>query len=409
MNLGDVFASVAWKRLAGVDLPDRGSNQHELNGTSSLKDFFQTGDLIRGEVEWYALSDDRETEREQGTFTFYDARARSNARTQRSEWRLYYSGSFLERAKEGDLLVLARDHRGKTHAILAQADSGWFRALHVLFDIQRQESQRFRVQDTATLQREEIEFLRKRIIDELELADFRATEVIPSDNDLISMHFSSGGTLMFPTTAEMSRLARSLTTVDPIGDPDGALIGWLQREEQLFRALEQRVLDERLANRFTSTEDFLSFSLSVQNRRKSRAGHALENHLAALFSANSLEYERGIRTEGNNRPDFVFPSEHAYHDRSIDDSCLLMLGAKTTCKDRWRQVLTEADRVHKKHLCTLEISISANQTTEMGSHGLTLVIPAALHRTYSESQQQRITSVADFISLAADVQRGRQW
>ena len=26
-----------------------------------------------------------------------------------------------------------------------------------------------------------------------------------------------------------------------------------------------------------------------------------------------------------------------------------MLGVKTTCKDRWRQVLSEADRIPQKH------------------------------------------------------------
>jgi hypothetical protein len=30
-----------------------------------------------------------------------------------------------------------------------------------------------------------------------------------------------------------------------------------------------------------------------------------------------------------------------------------MLGVKTTCSDRWRQVLAEADRIQLKHLLTL--------------------------------------------------------
>ena len=37
---------------------------------------------------------------------------------------------------------------------------------------------------------------------------------------------------------------------------------------------------------------------------------------------------------------------------------------KSTCKDRWRQVLSEADRIPNKHLFTLEAAISENQTSK---------------------------------------------
>ena len=44
---------------------------------------------------------------------------------------------------------------------------------------------------------------------------------------------------------------------------------------------------ERLKQGFVSedgvdVDDFIRFSLSVQNRRKSRAGHAFENHVEKL-------------------------------------------------------------------------------------------------------------------------------
>lgn len=35
-----------------------------------------------------------------------------------------------------------------------------------------------------------------------------------------------------------------------------------------------------------------------------------------------------------------------------------MLGAKTTIKERWRQVLEEANRIERKHLITLEPAVS---------------------------------------------------
>ena len=45
---------------------------------------------------------------------------------------------------------------------------------------------------------------------------------------------------------------------------------------------------------------------------------------------------------------------------------------KSTCKDRWRQVLTEADRIEKKYLFTLEAAISNNQTDEMQAKNVQL-------------------------------------
>lgn len=52
-----------------------------------------------------------------------------------------------------------------------------------------------------------------------------------------------------------------------------------------------------------------------------------------------------------------------------------MLGAKTTCKDRWCQVLNEADRIPNKHLFTLQRGVTRNQLQEMKDEHLTLVVP----------------------------------
>lgn len=75
-----------------------------------------------------------------------------------------------------------------------------------------------------------------------------------------------------------------------------------------------------------------------------------------------------------------------------------MLGAKTTAKDRWRQVLEEADRIKRKHLITLEGAISENQTNEMKSRMLQLVVPKEIQETYTTEQQSWLYSVADFLA-----------
>lgn len=171
----------------------------------------------------------------------------------------------------------------------------------------------------------------------------------------------------------------------------------------MFRLLEYYIVADRLqkgfwSNRKADVEGFIKFSLSVQNRRKARTGYALENHIAWIFDNCNIQYSRGAITENRNKPDFLFPGKKEYHNSSFPTENLSMLGVKSTCKDRWRQVLSEAGRIRKKHLLTLESGISRNQTNEMTSKHLRLVIPKPLHATYKLEQQKQLFTLADFIA-----------
>jgi hypothetical protein len=76
-----------------------------------------------------------------------------------------------------------------------------------------------------------------------------------------------------------------------------------------------------------------------------------------------------------------------------------MLGSKSTLKDRWRQVLAEAERIADKHLLTLEQSISEPQTDEMRAKRLQLVVPKSLHATFKPAQQEWLMDLEAFIDL----------
>lgn len=183
-------------------------------------------------------------------------------------------------------------------------------------------------------------------------------------------------------------------------------MAWMDHEEKLFRLYERHLVQERLGAGFgkngDDVDEFISYSLSVQNRRKSRVGHAFEGHLDCLFRAHGLVFQQGRGkgnvTENNAKPDFMFPSFAAYHDPDFPAEKLLMLGAKTTCKDRWRQVLSEAARIHRKYLITLEAAISEAQTQEMESHSLQLVIPESIQPTYSTAQRESLLNVSALIN-----------
>ncbi len=401
MEMADVFSSIAYKELVQVDLPKRdsnepdlpkrGSNQHEINGTAALRKFFRTSEKVAGSIKWFYFADDRETLNSDGEFTFYDARAKSAERTGRTEWHLYYKGDFLNNAEIGDLFVLAKTHQNEIYGLVFQKDSGWFRAASVLFEVAAPRKQLVLIPD-ETLQKQTIEYTKRRILEELQL-----DIVIPSaerDRQLVIDRFNH----TFPSTKEMSQFAREHTEVDP-NNWDATLIKWLNREEELFFALEQVIVGERLIRGFHSVDEFVQYSLSVHNRRKSRMGYSLEHQLAALFDANHIRYDRQVRTEGKNKPDFIFPGKPEYHDPQFDSSLLVMLGSKSTLKERWRQILTEANRIPHKHLCTLETGISTAQTNEMQLKQVTLVIPLELHSTFTAEQQNTILSVDDFLDF----------
>ena len=187
-------------------------------------------------------------------------------------------------------------------------------------------------------------------------------------------------------------------------DPDAALMVWMEKEEALFRQFERHIVEDRLKEGFVNSagadvDGFLKFSLSVQNRRKSRVGLALENHLEEVFCEQGTRFVRGAKTENRAKPDFLFPGIEEYHDETFPDAHLAMLGVKSTCKDRWRQILPEADRIRDKHLLTLEPGISENQTAEMQALDVQLVLPRSLHETYRPAQQSWLMNLEEFLKL----------
>ena len=76
----------------------------------------------------------------------------------------------------------------------------------------------------------------------------------------------------------------------------------------------------------------------------------------------------------------------------------MMLAVRTTARDRWRQVVTEADRVETKHLLTVQRGVSENQFREMVGAGVKLVVPAPLVHQYPRSIQPHLQTLESFIA-----------
>ncbi len=217
----------------------------------------------------------------------------------------------------------------------------------------------------------------------------------------------------FPSSELMSAAARRIQ--DTVFDhqefictnPDRKLLDWTEVEYRLFRALEYARYGEMITRGFSTVEDFIATANQVLNRRKSRAGKSLEHHLAAIFDGNNITYQSQAVTEGNKKPDFLFPSQAAYHDAAFPTDRLISLAAKTTCKDRWRQVINEADRLRgrRKFLCTLQQGISAAQMDEMESEQVVLVVPKPYIQTYPKDRQERIWTVGKFVQFVRETER----
>lgn len=396
-ELSDWLIGAAAKLLSEVEINPHRSHQHEFQGTALVRGFLgDTSDRRSMPARFVYLEDDvTPILVEDAWVTYYDSRANQPHRS--SEYRIYYPDNDVIRAGvAGDLFIFAALRDGSALVVIARAGSTYASQALYLLGVSAPTSS-FTIAEQSSLDAELTPVNAEVLLD---LFGIDAAFDDTAEFEAAILGFGSG----FPGTAAVSSAARELVTgADPIGDPDGTLLTWWETEYRLFRALERRVVEGRLAEGFhgaTAVEDFLSFSLSVQNRRKSRSGQAFENHLAALFNVHRLRYERGAVTERNARPDFLFPSRRAYFDISFPADRLRMLGAKTTAKDRWRQVLTEADRVRSKHLITLEPAISERQTDEMRSLGVQLVVPRGIQATYTPSQRAWIWSLQDFIEDA---------
>lgn len=216
----------------------------------------------------------------------------------------------------------------------------------------------------------------------------------------------------FPISEVMSAAARDIQNkvynhLEYIRtNPDRKIIEWTNMEYALFRAIEHSRYGETISKGFATVDDFITMANMVLNRRKSRAGKSLEHHLAAVFDGNEIKYTAQAVTEGNKKPNFIFPSQAAYHNISFPTEKLISLAAKTTCKDRWRQVINEADRLRgkPKYLCTLQQGISPAQMDEMQAENVILVVPQPYIAAFPRDRQDRIWSLLKFINYVREIE-----
>ena len=205
----------------------------------------------------------------------------------------------------------------------------------------------------------------------------------------------------FPSGDEILKKAVELSPRHRELDPDSRLLARRKCEYQVFRSIEEAVELPGIRAGFDNIDGFAARAQSILQRRKVRSGRSLELHVRQIFREERLRedhhFSYGADSEPGRKPDFLFPSQAHYRDPDFPATRLRMLAVKTTCKDRWRQVLNEAARIPAKHLLTLQEGVSENQFREMSESGVRLVVPESHVKRFPGKIRSELTTLHGFI------------
>ncbi len=227
-------------------------------------------------------------------------------------------------------------------------------------------------------------------------------EIVEDIDDCLDRHFRafSASQESFPSTTAFSGQALAAVK-DCVREfvresADKRLLRLMDAEYRLFKMVERRLCQNDVQRLFKSIDDFLATAATIMNRRKARAGRSLENHVEHILREAAIPFD--VRPDIDGKPDIIIPGKVAYDDLRYPVEKLIMVGVKTTCKDRWRQVLNEAKRIKMKHLLTMQPGISGAQLNEMHEANVSLIVPEAFHKDYPSGSAMRLLTVEHFVT-----------
>lgn len=406
--LSDHFDGVAFKYLSEVEINSATSNQHEFNGVDALIDILgPTSEKKFYTASFFWADDDSADDMlsRKGGCTWSDVRRMQPQRS--PEYRLYYSpeaNDIVKKARPGDILFVAK-RKGVDHLLIVLCDSDSVVANNFvnLFGI----SEIGPSTRTIALNQKNSPLMNYLVISIFGDFGLEFDYSSMSISDTIISQFGSREKI---STWEFSHFTRmAVPDIDPVSDPDWALYNWMTYEEIFWTILDTHRVSSRIHEGFlidgrADVNSFMYFAKSILNRRKSRAGYALSHHTAAILDAHGLRYTSEATTEKKRAADFLFPGEEEYHNSEFDPKLLTMLAAKTTCRERWRQVLSEAYRIGVKHLLTMDHKVSESQLNEMNLEELRLVLPKPILSKYAGNIQSELICLADFLAIVKERQ-----
>lgn len=126
--------------------------------------------------------------------------------------------------------------------------------------------------------------------------------------------------------------------------------------------------------------------LNAAQQRKARVGAGFETHIRALLVNGRIPFAEQ-RVVSSLRPDFVLPTVSMYQSSSPG---ALVLSAKTTLRERWKQVVMEK-RNCPVFLATLDQRVSLPSVRKMHEHDIYLVVPEGF-----KTKGQEQSGIVDF-------------
>lgn len=141
--------------------------------------------------------------------------------------------------------------------------------------------------------------------------------------------------------------------------------------------------------------------LSASQQRKSRAGYSYEHHIEAMLAGGGIPFEKQVIIEARKRPDFILPSLAFLDSGKPDANTGLILSAKTTLRERWKQVEREKG-ARNLFLTTVDENVAGNAIADMASIGVSLVIPESLLKS-KETEYEGHGNVLSFREFCDEV------
>jgi EcoRII C terminal len=147
--------------------------------------------------------------------------------------------------------------------------------------------------------------------------------------------------------------------------------------------------------------------LDASQQRRTRVGAGFESHIRKMLQTGKIPYEEQA-VVSTRRPDFVLPNKNLYVEKSSD---ALVLAAKTTVRERWKQVPME-QRNCTVFLATMDEKVTRSAVKEMANLQITLVVPESFKSkgTIIEyAKESNVLTFKQFFSEEIAVRRKARW
>jgi hypothetical protein len=150
--------------------------------------------------------------------------------------------------------------------------------------------------------------------------------------------------------------------------------------------------------------------LSASQTRKSRAGRSFECHIETMLRDGGVPHEVQVVMATKRRPDFVLPGFKLYNRKDREHKDALILSAKTTLRERWKQVEGEMKNCDL-YLATVDDKIAESAIQSMQASGIKLVVPESLKKSKvtAYEQQDNVVSFKTFFHEHLEKMRYPGW